>query len=322
MPNVSLSRTAAAEGPPRPRKQKIPKNEKVPKEPAPRAKRREMRRTGLFILPGFLGTALFFIVPFFIVIYQSMIDNPISGEFVGLKNFASLLRNAAFRNAAKNTAVFTGISVPLAVILSLLFAILLMKKLPLKSFFRTVLISPLMVPIASVVLIWEVLFHQNGAVNEWILAMGGTAVDWFKSSFSQIPIVLLFLWKNVGYNMILFMAALAGIPRDVTEAAELDGCGPWRAFWRIKLPYLSSTILFVTILSVINSFKVFREVYLLTGDYPYDSLYMLQHFMNNTFASLDYQKLSGAAIIMALVMIVIIGLLFFIDGRLGRDIEE
>jgi len=287
-----------------------------------RWQRAERHRTFAFLVPSLIGVGIFFIAPFFVVIYYSLIDNPITANFVGLDNFVSLLKNAAFRRAATNTAVFSGIAVPLAVVLPLLFAILLMQKLPLKSLFRTILISPYMVPIASVVLIWEVLFHQSGMVNEWITAMGGEAIDWFKSDYSQITIVILYLWKNIGYNMILFMAALAGIPKDVLEAAQLDGAGAMRTFWRIKLPYLSSTILFVTILSLINSFKVFREVYLLTGDYPYDTLYMLQHFMNNTFTSLDYQKLSGAAIIMAVVMVIIIGLLFFADNRLGRDIEE
>ncbi len=282
----------------------------------------ERRVTRLFLLPSLIGVAVFFVAPFGVVVYYSLIDNPISGELAGLSNYASLMRNIAFRQAARNTAVFSGIAVPLAVILPLLFAVLLMQKLPMKSVFRTVLISPLMVPIASIVLIWEVLFHNNGVVNEWITALGGTAVDWFKSDYSQITIVLLYLWKNIGYNMILFMAALAEIPQDVLEAAALDGAGTVRTFFRIRLPYLSSTILFVTILSVINSFKVFREVYLLTGDYPYDALYMLQHFMNNTFRTLDYQKLSCAAILMGAVMIVIIGILFLIDRRLGRDIEE
>ena len=287
-----------------------------------RAEVKERRLTRLFLLPSLLGVAVFFVAPFGVVFYYSLIDNPISGEFAGLDNFALLLRNVAFRQAARNTAVFSGIAVPLAVVIPLLFAVLLMQKLPMRSFFRTVLISPLMVPIASIVLIWEVLFHNNGVVNEWITALGGTAVDWFKSEYSQITIVLLYLWKNIGYNMILFMSALAEIPQDVLEAAQLDGAGAMRTFFRIRLPYLSSTVLFVTILSVINSFKVFREVYLLTGDYPYNALYMLQHFMNNTFRSLDYQKLSCAAILMGAVMIVIIGVLFFIDRRLGRDIEE
>ena len=283
---------------------------------------REMRRTGWFFMPSLIGVSIFFLVPFLVVIYYSMVDNPVSGNFVGLSNFVALLRNMAFRRAAANTATFSLFAVPLAVIIPLLIAILLMQKIPMKSLFRTVLISPLMVPIASIVLIWEVLFHNNGVVNEWILSLGGTAIDWFKSDFSQLTIVILYLWKNVGYNMILFMAALAGIPKDITEAAALDGASGPQTFFRIKVPYLSSTILFVTILSVINSFKVFREVYLLTGDYPYDSLYLLQHFMNNMFKSLDYQKLSSAAILMGIVMVLIIGLLFWIDRKLGKDIEE
>ena len=132
----------------------------------------------------------------------------------------------------------------------------------------------------------------------------------------------MFLWKNLGYNMILFMAALAGIPKDILEVAELEGAGRIYQFFHIKLRYLSPTIVFVLILSMINSFKIFREVYLLTGDYPYDKLYMLQHFMNNTFLSLDYQKLSSAAILICIAMILIIGALFLIDRRLGGDIEE
>ena len=287
-----------------------------------KARLREMRRTRWFFMPSLIGVSVFFLIPFLVVIYYSMVDNPVSGNFVGLSNFVALIRNMAFRRAAANTATFSLIAVPLAVIIPLLVAILLMQKIPMKSLFRTVLISPLMVPIASIVLIWEVLFHNNGVVNEWIISLGGTAIDWFKSDFSQLTIVILYLWKNVGYNMILFMAALAGIPKDITEAASLDGASGYQTFFRIKVPYLSSTILFVTILSVINSFKVFREVYLLTGDYPYDSLYLLQHFMNNMFKSLDYQKLSSAAILMGIVMVLIIGLLFWIDRKLGKDIEE
>ncbi len=287
-----------------------------------RTERLERRRTRLFLIPSVLGVLLFFIAPLGVVLYQSLIANPFLPEFVGLQNFVSLLDNSAFLRAAKNTAVFSAVSVPLAVVIPLLFAMLLMKKIPMKSVFRTVLISPLMVPIASVVLIWEVLFHQNGVVNDWLSVFGVQAIDWFKSDLSQLTIVLLFLWKNVGYNMILFMAALAGIPKDVLEAAELDGAGAVRTFFKIKLPYLFSSIFFVGILSLINSFKVFREVYLLTGDYPYDTLYMLQHFMNNMFRSLDYQKLSCAAILMAIVVSLIIGVLVRIDDRLARNIEE
>ena len=122
--------------------------------------------------------------------------------------------------------------------------------------------------------------------------------------------------------MILFMSAIAGIPKDLLEVAELEGASEWYQFIHIKLRYLSPTILFVTILSIISSFKMFREVYLLTGDYPYESMYLLQHFMNNTFKSLDYQKLSSAAVLLSLVMILLIGILFLIEHKFGEDVEE
>ena len=132
----------------------------------------------------------------------------------------------------------------------------------------------------------------------------------------------MFLWKNLGYNMILFMSALSGIPHDIIEVADLEGASSWYKFIHIKLRYLSPTILFVLILSLINSFKIFREVYLLTGNYPYDKLYMLQHFMNNTFNSLDYQKLSAAAVLFALVMIVVIAILLIAENIFGKDVEN
>ena len=105
------------------------------------------------------------------------------------------------------------------------------------------------------------------------------------------------------------------------EVAELERASGWQTFFRIKLRYMSSTILFVTIMSLINSFKIFREIYLLTTDYPYDSIYMLQHYMNNMFKKLDYQTLSAGAVMMSLVMIVIIGLLFIVEGYFGKDVE-
>ncbi len=121
--------------------------------------------------------------------------------------------------------------------------------------------------------------------------------------------------------MILFMSALAGIPKDLIEVAELEGAGKLYQLIHIKLRYLSPTMLFVFILSLINSFKIFREVYLLTDDHPYDSMYMLQHFMNNTFNNLDYQKLSSAAVLFSLVMIVVIAVLLVLENVFGKDVE-
>lgn len=279
------------------------------------------RSSGLFIAPSFLGVLLFFVIPFIVVIFYSVVDNPISKSFVGLDNYTMVLQNNAFKRAVTNTFKFSVVAVPLAVLLSLLLAIMLEAKLPFRSQFRTFFLSPMMVPVASIVLIWQVLFSYNGAVNDLIAHFGVEKIDWLKSEYSHVVIVLLFLWKNLGYNMILFMAALASIPKDILEVARLESANALQTFFYIKVRYLSSTFLFVTIMSLINSFKVFREIYMLTTDYPYDTIYMLQHFMNNMFNKLDYQKLSSAAVLMSLVMVVIIGILFLTEKYFGKDVE-
>ncbi len=279
------------------------------------------RRSALFLAPSVLGVLTFFIVPFIVVIVYSLVDNPINMEFNGLKNFTRVMNNGAFKKAVSNTIQFSAISVPLAVILSLLLAVVLEWKIPFRSQFRTFFLSPMMVPVASIVLIWQVLFHYNGAVNDWLGHFGMDKIDWLKSDKAYIVVVVLFLWKNLGYNMILFMAALSNIPEELIEVARLENANKWQIFWNIKLRFMSSTILFVTIMSLINSFKVFREIYLLTGDYPYDSIYMLQHYMNNMFTKLDYQNLSAAAILMSICMIALIGILFTIENYYGKDVE-
>jgi len=286
-----------------------------------RRDRRGKQISILYLLPSVAGVLLFFVLPFMIVIYYSVIDNPISKQFVFFDNFIMVFQNAAFQQAARNTMMFSLTAVPLAVILSLLLAMMLESKIPFKSQFRTFFLSPMMVPIASVVLIWQVLFHYNGMMNEVLEWFGGDRIDWLNSAYAQVVIVALFLWKNLGYNMILFMSALSSIPKDILEVAVLESASPFQIFWHIKLRYMSSTLLFVTIMSLINSFKVFREIYLLKGDYPYDTMYMLQHFMNNTFGKLDYQKMSAAAIMMAIVMVIIIGILFVTENHFGKDVE-
>lgn len=274
-----------------------------------------------FLGPSFLGVLVFYIIPFGVVVYYSVIQGPMNHSFVGLQNYQNVLQNKAFQDAVKNTLVFTGIAVPLAVAGSLALALMLECRIPLKSQFRTFFLSPMVVPIASVILVWQVLFHYNGVVNEFLSHFGVDKIDWLKSDFCKIVIVVLFLWKNLGYFMILFMAALNNIPRSLLEVADVEGASAAHKFFKIKLRYLSPTVLFVTILSIINAFKVFREIYLLTGDYPYTGLYMMQHFMNNMFKQLDYQRLSAAAVILALAMIVLIAILFAVENWFGKDVE-
>ena len=283
--------------------------------------RRGKRASWVYLFPSLSGVLLFFVLPFFVVIYYSMVDNPINNEFVFLDNFINVATNKAFIQAAYNTLKFSLVAVPLAVVLSLLLAMMLEYKIPFRSQFRTFFLSPMMVPVASIILIWQVLFHYNGVVNDFMGLFGIEKIEWLKSTHAQVVIVILFLWKNLGYNMILFMAALSSIPKDILEVAILESATPFQIFRYIKIRYLSSTILFVTIMSLINSFKVFREIYLLTGNYPYDTIYMMQHFMNNAFGKLDYQKLSAAAIMMSIVMVIIIGILFLTENYFGRDVE-
>ena len=284
-------------------------------------KSKDFLQSMCFLSPSLLGVAVFFIVPFGVVVYYSVIDGVGSHNFVFLDNFIKLFDNSAFLLAAKNTLTFSAWAVPLAVVLSMGLALMLECRIPLKSQFRTFFLSPMMVPVASVVLIWQVLFNFNGTVNEFLMLFGADKIDWLQSEHSQAVVIILFLWKNLGYFMILFMAGLANIPKELLEVADVEGASEAYKFFAIKLRYLSPTVLFVTILSLINSFKVFREVYLLTGDYPYETLYMLQHFMNNTFKSLDYQKLSAAAVVMALVMVLLIALLFQAEDWFGKDVE-
>lgn len=284
-------------------------------------KAKDRLRSWLYLLPSLLGVTVFFIVPFFVVVYYSVIRGTMNPEFVLFENYKNVLQNEAFKVAVRNTLKFSVMAVPLAVVLPLGLALILENNIPGRSQFRTFFLSPIMVPVASVVLIWRVLFDYNGALNGILMNFGVDKIDWLSSDYALLVITVLYLWKNIGYNMILFMASLANIPKELLEAADVEGAPGWYKFFAIKLRYLSPTVLFVTILSMINSFKVFREIYLLTGDYPYEGLYMMQHFMNNVFNHLDYQKLSAAAVLLALFMVALIALLFKAEDVFGKDVE-
>ncbi|MBN1892308.1 MAG: sugar ABC transporter permease [Clostridiales bacterium] len=275
-----------------------------------------------YLAPSIIGVMLFFFGPMVQIAINSFQKSPTNPEFVGLENYQRVLTNEAFLKAGENTLMFSLLAVPLAVILSLILALLLNSKIPGRSVFRSMLLNPMMVPVASIVLIWQVLFSYTGSVNTYFDFFGIEAIDWMKSDWSRVVILLLFLWKTLGYNMVLFLAALNNVPSELLDTSKIDGAGSGRRFFSISLVYLYPTVFFVGIMSLISSFKIFREVYLLTGDYPYSALYLLQHFMNNAFRNLDYQKLCAGAIIMAVVMVFIVGMLFLAEFKLGKEVEE
>ncbi len=278
-------------------------------------------KTALFFLaPSLIGFLIFFFIPFIGGLYYSFVDSPVGGSFVGLANYIELMRNPVFQKAAYNTLIFTGICVPLNMLLSLGLALLLNREIYGRNIMRMGFIIPLVVPVASVVLVWQILFDMNGSINAILSAIGFSPIDWMKTEYARIVVVIVYLWKNIGYNMVLFLAGLQNIPPEYYEAADIDGAGNWHKFTNITLVYLTPTTFFVFIMSIINSFKVFREVYLISGAYPHDSIYMLQHYMNNKFASLDYQMLTAAAFIMAVFIYILVLFLFKIQRKVGSTI--
>lgn len=275
----------------------------------------------MFLAPSLIGFALFYLIPFAKGVSYSFMDNMTAGNFVGLDNYRAMLASDSFRKAASNTLYFTAVTVPLIVALSLGLAMLLNQKLYMRNALRTAYVMPLVVPVASIIIIWQMLFDWNGSLNAWLSHFGFERVDWMKTDAARYVVSIVYLWKNIGYNIILFMAGLQQIPRDYYETAQVEGAGRLRQFRSITLVYLTSTMFFVVIMSIINSFKVFRETYLIAGDYPHDSIYMLQHYMNNTFMSLDIQKLTAAATMMAGGILLIVLALFGLERRFRQFME-
>lgn len=275
----------------------------------------------LFIAPSIIGILVFYIIPFIWMVFYSFFDKPVNGDFVGFKNYIDLINNGVYRKALSNTAIFTGISVPLIIILSLILAILLNQKIHFKHTLRASFIIPLVIPVASVILFFEYIFHHYGLINKIFAMFNLNTRDWLNSPFAMVAVIVIYLWKNLGYNIILFLAGLQSIPKEYYEAADIDGAGVLTKFFNITSIYLMPTTFFVIIISIINSFKVFREVYLLSGSYPHESIYMLQHYLNNMFNKLDYHKLVTSAVLMAILLYLIIFLLFKIQKRIERYTE-
>lgn len=262
-----------------------------------------------FLAPSLIGFALFYIIPFVMGMVYSVQDGTRAANFVGLDNYVQLIQSQSFRKAAINTLWFTAVSVPIMLCNSLWIATALNSKLFIRNWLRTAYVLPLVVPVASVVLVWQSLFSWNGALNHLMEWLGWHRIDWLKSEWSRWVVLFLYLWKNMGYNVILILAGLQQIPKDYYEVADIEGASR-RTKLSITLIYLTPTLIFVTIMAIVQSFKVFRETYLLAGDYPHDSIYQLQHYMNNMFASLDIQKLTAAAVLMVIAIWLIVTILF------------
>jgi len=258
-----------------------------------------------FLAPSFIGIALFFLVPFIETVRRSFYDVR-AVNFIGFESYISVLNNAAFRLAAINTAKFVAVCIPLLMIVSLATALLLRSIKPMGKVFKTTFLLPMAVPVASIVLLWQAVFNYGGLANTVLINLGFEPINFMGSGSAFWVLVFTYLWKNNGYNMILWLAGLDGISETLYEAAHVDGAGRLQSFRYVTLPSLLPTIGIVSILSLLNSFRVFREAYLVAGAYPHDSMYMLQHLFNNWFLNLDISRLSAAATMLAAVLLAII----------------
>ena len=259
----------------------------------------------LLLAPSMIGISIFFLIPFIDTVRRSFYDAR-GKNFVGLDGYASVLNNSAFRLAASNTAKFIAVCIPLLLIVSLAIALLIRSVRPKGKAFKTSYLLPMAVPVASIVLLWQVLFHQNGLANNILSAFGAQRIDFMGSNAAFGVLIFTYLWKNSGYDMILWLAGLDGISESLYEAARVDGAGVWQCFRYITLPGLLPTVGLVAILSLLNGFKVFREAYLVAGAYPHDSIYLLKHLFNNWFQNLDVNRLCAAAVLLVIVLLAII----------------
>jgi len=256
----------------------------------------------LFLLPGLLGFTLFYLWPFIVSVGYSFLSRPVNGDFVGFQNYLQLLQSPAYTLGLLNTLVFIGLSVPFTMVLSLWIAMMINKNEKHKPLFVLVFLIPLVIPSGSMVFFWQQMFAANGFLNGILFGLGFNSINWLNSNYARLVLLIIFVWKNLGFNMVLFMAGLSNIPKECYEAACVDGASSAVVLHKITLPCLLPTTVLIVLMSIINSFKVFREVYLLMGGYPHESVYMLQHFMNNNFFALNYQRLTTATTMLALVM--------------------
>ena len=273
----------------------------------------------LFSLPSIIGMLVFFLIPFVICIILSLTDSISSMKFVGIDNYVDIISSRTFRLAVWNTFKFIIVAVPLIMIFSLTIAMLLYQKLAGFEFFRSIFVFPLVLPVSSVILFFQLVFAENGFANDFLSLLGLPVKNWLDSSYSFVVLVILYIWKNCGYNIILFLAALNSIPKVYYEAAEMDTESRISKLRYITLPMIRPYLFFILLISIINTFKSFKEAYILCGNYPNENIYMIQHFMNNNFQNLNYTRLSvGAILIFAIIFIFIFILLKF---RKNGDVE-
>ncbi len=255
----------------------------------------------LLLAPSILGIGIFTLIPFADVFRRSF-QKAVGTGFVGLENYRTVIENQAFRLAAGNTGKFLLICLPMLLCLSLFVALLLERLGRKGNLLKSGFLLPMAVPAASVVLFWQLFFEREGILNHLLENFHIQGPDYMNSPAAFGVLVTVYIWKNLGYDMILWLSGLLGIPESLYEAARIDGAGEVQCFWFITRPLLVQTAFLTGTLSLVNAFKVFREAWMIAGNYPHDSIYMLQNLFNNWFTKLDMQKMTAGAVMLAAVL--------------------
>lgn len=281
-------------------------------------KRNLFLRVALWVsLLGFLG---FYVVPFLISAFYAFTNNPIQKEFVGFRNFIELFGNRFFLLGLKNTLLFMLLAIPLGMVLSLLLAMGI-RKVPRFSGILTLLfLIPLVLPSATIAQYWTELYV--GILNGLRGLLGYGQLQQMGEWESRWFMVSVYIWKYMGYNTVLFQAGMYSIPEEYYQCASLLGAGAWQKFRHVTLVYLTPSFFIVFIMSFVNSFKIFREIYFVYGGYPAEGMYLLQHFMNSTLLSLNYQKLVSAVYLLTILVSAVVVAAFRTERRVSRNLTD
>ncbi len=265
-----------------------------------------------FLLPGLAGLLIFYGIPFVGGIWYSVTEGTLENKFVGLDNYISVWNNTMFQMGLKNTMELSLICAPLLFLLSFLLAAGLHRIRPAGGFFRSSVLMPYLMPSSAILIIWLLWFDYGGPVNRLLVMLGSTRVNWMLGAELRLPVILLFLWKNLGFCVVIFMSALQSIPESLYEFATLEGASFMKQTFKITLPLAVPSAFLVAILSFVNAFRIFKEVFFIAGAYPDDPeyIYTLQNYMNNMYSRLSYQNVTTAAYIFAVIVFALFGLLF------------
>ena len=284
----------------------------------------------LFAAPALAVIAVFFALPVLAALALSLTDFDIYAladggnlRFVGLGNYLGLMRNPLFWQALGNTFYFVLVGVPLSIVASLGAALLLQSRLArFKPFFRTSFFAPVVTTVVAVAVIWRYLFHTRYGLVNWALSgLGIDPVDWLGDPHWAMPTIILFaVWKNFGYNMIIFIAGLQAIPEDLYEAARIDGAGAWAQLRHVTLPLLGPVLLLVGILTMAGYFQLFAEPYVMTQGGPLESTVSVLYLMyEQGFKWWNLGNASAVAFILFVLMAGITSGLLWLAKRRGAE---